>query len=68
MAQLAGHVVVVPRAWPLPPRRDGPAAGVAPDAASGRSSPASGQGRVSFSDVVAAFNFDDLVAHRVGEG
>eukprot|EP00969_Alexandrium_andersonii_P008572 374077-Alexandrium_andersonii.AAC.1 len=64
MAQLTWHVVAVPRAWPLPPRRDASAAGGAPDAALGRSLPATGQGRAPFSDVVAAFNFDDLVAHR----
>eukprot|EP00969_Alexandrium_andersonii_P151223 6686581-Alexandrium_andersonii.AAC.1 len=61
MAQSAGRAAGGPRAWPLPPpRRDGPAVGAAPDAVSGRSSPASGQGRVSFSDLAAAFNLDDL--------
>eukprot|EP00969_Alexandrium_andersonii_P074908 3304319-Alexandrium_andersonii.AAC.1 len=68
MAQLTGHVAAVPRAWPLPQRRDASAAGGARDAAAGHSSPTTGQGRASFSDVVAAFNTDDLVAHRVGEG
>eukprot|EP00969_Alexandrium_andersonii_P062981 2774064-Alexandrium_andersonii.AAC.1 len=68
MAQLTGHVPAVPRSWPLPPRREALAAGGAGDSAMGRSSPTTGQGRASFADVVAAFNTDDLVAHRVGEG
>eukprot|EP00969_Alexandrium_andersonii_P120414 5323798-Alexandrium_andersonii.AAC.1 len=61
MAQLAGHVPAVPRAWPLPPRRGEAAAGGAPGVgAAGRPAPAGGQGHATFADVVAAVNASDL--------
>eukprot|EP00969_Alexandrium_andersonii_P326307 14418141-Alexandrium_andersonii.AAC.1 len=68
MAHSAGRASAGPRAWPLPPPRDGSGVGAGPAVDADGAAPPLGRGRVAFVDLAAAFNRGDLAAHRVSEG
>eukprot|EP00969_Alexandrium_andersonii_P213678 9435830-Alexandrium_andersonii.AAC.1 len=67
MSHSAGRSSLGPRAWPMPLHR-GPGAGAGPTNAEVGFAPTAQLGQVAFVDLAAAFNREDLIAHRVGEG